>query len=83
MHTSDTIDYGVVVGGEMTLELDDGKAWLPFLNTYRTMCLAPEPEFQRVLEEIRRCGSPPIPADQRFGRELINPWALMNTHASR
>jgi hypothetical protein len=27
--------------------------WLPFLNTYRTMCLAPKPEFRRVLEEIR------------------------------
>jgi hypothetical protein len=26
---------------------------LPFLNTYRTMCIAPEPEFLRVLEEIR------------------------------
>lgn len=25
MHTSDTVDYGVVVRGEMTLELDDGK----------------------------------------------------------
>lgn len=25
MHTSDTIDYGVVVRGEITLELDDGK----------------------------------------------------------
>lgn len=25
MHTSDTIDYGVVVRGEMTLELDDGQ----------------------------------------------------------
>jgi quercetin dioxygenase-like cupin family protein len=25
MHTTDTIDYGVVVRGEMTLELDDGK----------------------------------------------------------
>ena len=25
MHTSDTIDYGIVVRGEMTLELDDGK----------------------------------------------------------
>jgi mannose-6-phosphate isomerase-like protein (cupin superfamily) len=24
MHTSDTIDYGVVVRGEMTLELDNG-----------------------------------------------------------
>lgn len=27
--------------------------WLPFLNTYRTMCIAPEPEFRRVLGEIR------------------------------
>ena len=25
MHTSDTIDYGIVVRGEMTLELDDGE----------------------------------------------------------
>ena len=25
MHTTDTIDYGVVVRGEMTLELDDGQ----------------------------------------------------------
>ena len=28
-------------------------SWLPFLDTYRTMCLAPEPQFQHVLEEIR------------------------------
>ena len=27
--------------------------WLPFLNTYRTMCLAPQPDFRRVLEDIR------------------------------
>jgi hypothetical protein len=27
--------------------------WLPFLDTYRTMCLAPPPEFQRVPEEVR------------------------------
>jgi len=26
---------------------------VPFLKTYRTMCLAPKPEFRRVLEEIR------------------------------
>jgi mannose-6-phosphate isomerase-like protein (cupin superfamily) len=25
MHTTDTIDYGIVVRGEMTLELDDGQ----------------------------------------------------------
>jgi hypothetical protein len=28
------------------------KSWLPFLNTYRTMCVAPEPHFRRVLEEV-------------------------------
>jgi len=26
--------------------------WLPFLNAYRTMCLAPVPDFRRILEEI-------------------------------
>src|SRR6202035_2257327 len=26
-------------------------AWLPFLDTYRTMCLAPD--FRRVLEDVR------------------------------
>ena len=26
--------------------------WLPFLNAFRTMCLAPEPAFQRVLEQV-------------------------------
>lgn len=30
-----------------------GADWLPFLNTYRTMCIAPEPGFKRVLEDIR------------------------------
>jgi hypothetical protein len=27
--------------------------WLPFLDTYRTMCLAPEPAFRQVLEDVR------------------------------
>jgi hypothetical protein len=27
--------------------------WLRFLNTYRTMCRAPDPNFRRVLEDIR------------------------------
>jgi hypothetical protein len=27
--------------------------WLPFLDTFRTMCLAPEPGFRRILQEIR------------------------------
>ena len=28
-------------------------ATLPFLNTYRTMCLAPMPDFRLVLEGVR------------------------------
>jgi hypothetical protein len=27
--------------------------WPPFLHTYRTMCLAPQPHFRRVLEDVR------------------------------
>jgi site-specific DNA recombinase len=27
--------------------------WLPFLNTYRTICHAPEPAFRQILEHIR------------------------------
>ena len=27
--------------------------WLPFVDTYRTICQAPEPEFKRVLEHVR------------------------------
>jgi hypothetical protein len=27
--------------------------WLPFLDTYRTMCLAPQPEFRQLLEQAR------------------------------
>ena len=36
---------------EERLNSAEGK-WLPFLGTYRTMCLAPPPEFRRVLEEL-------------------------------
>ena len=31
----------------------DRTGWLPFLDTYRTMCLAPQPDFRQVLEEAR------------------------------
>jgi hypothetical protein len=36
----------ILAGGDRT-------AWLPFLHTYRTLCRAPEPAFQRVLESVR------------------------------
>ena len=26
--------------------------WLPFLDTYRTMCRAPEPPFRQILEDV-------------------------------
>ena len=26
--------------------------WLPFLDTYRTMCLAPQPDFRQVLAGV-------------------------------
>jgi hypothetical protein len=52
-----------LVSEPQTLAIDDDDArvvqvrregwWLPFLDTYRTMCFAPSPEFRRVLEEIR------------------------------
>ena len=28
------------------------RPWLPFLNTYRNMCMAPTVEFRRALNEI-------------------------------
>jgi len=27
--------------------------WLPFLNTYRKICRAPEPAFRRLLDDVR------------------------------
>ena len=41
--------------------------WLPFLDTYRTMCLAPEPEFRRLLEEAREL---PIAASESIEAAL-------------
>ena len=38
---------------DMFVDLNQRKKWLPFLNTYRTMCLAPRPGFRRILEEVR------------------------------
>jgi len=31
----------------------EAKRWLPFLDTYRTMCGAPEPAFRQILEGVR------------------------------
>jgi site-specific DNA recombinase len=37
-------------------DLAKSQIWLPFLDTYRTMCLAPDSEFRRTLKEIRELG---------------------------
>jgi hypothetical protein len=40
-------------GAGNTANSAKGEIWLPFLDTYRTMCLAPQPHFRRVLEDVR------------------------------
>ena len=40
-------------GGDHTA-LDVVKNWVPFLDTYRTMCRAPEPAFRQILEDVRK-----------------------------
>jgi hypothetical protein len=36
-------------------------AWLGFLDTYRTLCLAPSPEIRTILEEVKRLQLPAAP----------------------
>ncbi len=48
-------DWGRVVG-KYAAEAKTHSKWLPFLDTYRTMCFAPPPEFRRVLEKVRALG---------------------------
>jgi site-specific DNA recombinase len=40
-------------GAGNTAKSAKSKIWLPFLDTYRTMCLAPQHDFRRVLEDVR------------------------------
>jgi hypothetical protein len=40
---------------------------LPFLATYRTMCRAPSPDFQQILEDVRGYALPRSP--RGFGRK--------------
>jgi len=40
------------LGRKLSLYKCLGKSWLPFLNTYRTMCTAPSPDFLQALEGI-------------------------------
>ena len=40
-------------GSGSTQDFAERPDWLPFLDTYRTMCRAPEPAFRRILEDVR------------------------------
>jgi hypothetical protein len=51
MHTSDTLDYGIVIRGEMILELDDGKTVPNGQNNYRTLGAS----------DVRRVAASPLP----------------------
>ena len=33
--------------------LGASKSWLPFLNTYRTICIAPNEEMRALFEQVR------------------------------
>jgi hypothetical protein len=35
-------------------DLAKTEIWLPFLDTYRTMCMVPETDFRRILEDVRQ-----------------------------
>jgi hypothetical protein len=39
--------------GRHTMAPRPCSCWLRFLDTYRTMCVTPEPEFRQLLQEIR------------------------------
>jgi hypothetical protein len=38
---------------DQTAKTAKTEIWLPFLDTYRTMCHAPEPALRRIFEDIR------------------------------
>jgi hypothetical protein len=45
---------GTAISGDAdTLKSGQSENWLAFLDTYRTMCISPLPEFRRVLEAVR------------------------------
>jgi hypothetical protein len=48
-----SLRYSLRTPFDMFVDLNKRQKWLPFLHTYRIMCVAPEPDFRRILEEIR------------------------------
>ena len=47
------LEYSLRSPFDLMVNRADHTSWLPFLDTYRTMCLAPQPDFRRVLEDVR------------------------------
>jgi hypothetical protein len=47
------LEYSLRSPFDLMVDRADHTSWLPFLDTYRTMCLAPQPDFRRVLEDVR------------------------------
>jgi len=47
---------------------------LPFLDTYRTLCVAPSPEFLAVLNEARQLT--PVQVPQQTHRSAWQHWGL-------
>ena len=53
-----TFDRGILLPTynkpfDLLVQGNETKNWLPFVDTYRTRCLAPEPDFKRILTEVR------------------------------
>ena len=42
------------MGYQTPPRLVDREIWLPFLDSFRTLCLAPPPEIKRVFEELEQ-----------------------------
>jgi hypothetical protein len=60
-HGRDQNTPGIIIEKNAVLSLQGATVnalrnaiWLPFPDPYRTMCLAPQPEFLQVLEELRQ-----------------------------
>jgi hypothetical protein len=51
--TIDTEFESIRPHSAVLLLMADRTGWLPFLNTYRTMCREPVPAFRQVLEKVR------------------------------
>jgi exonuclease III len=52
-HSASLLASGAPVVLAGRIANDAPQIWLPFLDTYRTMCLAPRPDFRRLLEQAR------------------------------